>query len=252
MYLSEPSRRAREEGLRTGWIIALTIAVVAAGCGGKSTSATTHASTTTASTAATTPASTAATTTASTSSPTTTAASSIDCNTLGINPTSMREGTCTHNGLTYVIVDENHTLRLHSLTSSLRAVHSAKSLSGSGGSATAQGQFVIVSLTITNRLSAAQALDQRHTQQFGLILDGALFKEDVGAETGADAHSCVASNAAIQPGKSETCDALFDVPASSTADLGKHGSGDVYVVDFGSDLAASIAPMTIGQIRLYR
>jgi hypothetical protein len=164
----------------------------------------------------------------------------------------MREGTCTHNGITYVIVDENHPLKLHSLTASLKAIRSAKSLSGSGGSATAQGQFVVISMAIINGLPAPQKLDQRHTQQFGLILDGAVFTEDVGAETGADPRSCLAGTTAIQPGKSNTCDAIFDVPPSSAADLGKHASGDIYVVDFGSDLAASIAPMTIGQIRLYR
>jgi hypothetical protein len=41
------------------------------------------------------------------------------------------------------------------------------------------------------------------------------------------------------------------VPARSAADIGKHGSGDLYVVDFGSDLASSIPPQTVGQIRLY-
>ncbi|MBV8430005.1 MAG: hypothetical protein JO244_02500, partial [Solirubrobacterales bacterium] len=48
-----------------------------------------------------------------------------------------------------------------------------------------------------------------------------------------------------------TCDVIFAVPANSVSDLGKHGSGDLYVVDFGSDLAASNAPQTVGQIRLY-
>jgi hypothetical protein len=44
---------------------------------------------------------------------------------------------------------------------------------------------------------------------------------------------------------------VFEVPAQSAADLGKHGRADLYVVDFGSDLAGSPPPQTVGQIRLY-
>jgi hypothetical protein len=44
---------------------------------------------------------------------------------------------------------------------------------------------------------------------------------------------------------------IFDVPKGAATDLGKHGSGDLYVVNFGSDLASGTFPQTIGQIRLY-
>ncbi len=210
-------------------------ALIAAGCGSKAKTV----SQTTASTASTSAAST----------PTTTAAPT-DCNTLGINPTGMREGTCKHAGTTYVIVNENHALKLHTLSVTLAGIHTPSTLTASK-SATAQGKFVVASLKISNRLELPQTFDAAGTQQAGLILDGTVYKEDVTAETGSDSASCLSQSVRIPAGKSETCDVIFDVPASSVPDLGKHGSGDIYIADFGSDLAGSIPPQTVGQIRLY-
>lgn len=182
----------------------------------------------------------------------TTGASSTDCNTLGINPTGMREGTCTHGGVTWVIVDENHTLKLSTLWAQLAGVRASKTLPNGAAGSLPHGEFVIPSVTITNKVPSAQTFDQANTQQAGLILQGAVFKEDVAAER-ADQTSCLNQNAQpMQPGKSVTCELVFDVPASAVADLGKHGSGDLYMVNFGSDLSGSIFPQTIGQIRLYR
>jgi hypothetical protein len=165
----------------------------------------------------------------------------------------MREGTCTHAGVTWVIVDQNHTLELSTLWAKLAAVRTAKGLASGAATSTASGKFVIASVTITNKLAAPQTFDQAHTQQAGLILNGAVFKEAVGAESGSDSNSCLKRNGAqIQPGASETCDVIFDVPASAAADLGKHGSGDLWLANFGSDLTASVFPQTVGQIRLYR
>lgn len=162
----------------------------------------------------------------------------------------MREGTCTHAGITYVIVDENHELKLHSLTAKLNEIRVENALAGSHP-AGAGGKFLVVSITVSNRLELPQSLDRDGTQQTGLILDGTVYKEDSSVERASDIHSCLSRSTPIAAGKSETCDVIFEVPASSAADLEKHGSGDLYVVDFGSDLAGSIPPQTVGQIRLY-
>lgn|GEM_PF-6629848 len=183
--------------------------------------------------------------------PSTTTAST-DCNALGINPTQMREGTCTHAGITYTIVDEDHTLRLQTLWARLDGVRAVSSLGGGTVNA-AGGRFIVASVTVTNRLPSPQGFDKDGTQQAGLILGGALFKEDVSAERQADPTSCLnRDRVPIQPGKSQTCDVIFLVPAAAAAQLGRHGSGDLYLVDFGSDLAAGSPPQRIGQIRLYR
>jgi hypothetical protein len=214
-------------------------AVVVAGCGGKSGSSTKTGTTTGA--VATTPATSATSTT-----------SLSDCNAMGINPTGMREGKCTHAGITWTIVDENHTLTLKTLSAKLVDVRTAKSLASTTAATTANGDFVVATVTITNKLSSPQTFDPAGTQQAGLVLDGAVFKEALSAEGEADANSCLKLHGApIQPGANETCDVIFDVPTSAAADLGKHGSGDLYLVNFGSDLASSVYPQAIGQIRLY-
>lgn len=177
-------------------------------------------------------------------------ASPTDCNTLGINPTRMREGTCTHGGVTYVIVDENHALRLRTLTARLAGLRKASSLIG-GQPASAQGTFVIALLTITNRLELPQMFDKSGTQQTEINLGGTPFPEDVTVEKSSGPNSCLSSKGSIGPGKSETCQVVFDVPKRAAAQLGKHGSGDLYMVDFGSDLGGSITPQAVGQIRLY-
>lgn len=219
--------------LRPGYAVLVAAAVLAAGCGSK-TKTTSHP------------------TTASTpSTPTTTTKASTDCETLGINPTGMREGTCTHDGVTYVIVDENHTLKLHTLSAKLSGIHTTSSLSA-GEPARAQGKFVVASIALTNLLELPQSLDRSGTQQAGLILDRTIYKEDVSAEKASDPASCLSRKTQLGSGKSTTCDVIFDVPTASAADLGKHGSGDLYIVDFGSDLSSSIGPQTVGQIRLYR
>lgn len=224
--------------MRRPFIVLVVAALVAAGCGAKSKTRERTAARTTDTTTA--------------PLPTTTASSSTDCNALGINPTGMREGTCTHAGVTWVIVDENHTLRLKTLWATLAGVRTATTLTSATARTSANGRFVIATVTITNQLPSPQSFDQAGTQQAGLILAGAVFKEAVSAESAADADSCLKlHDTPIQPRSSETCDVIFDVPTSAAADLGKHGSGDLYLVDFGSDLAGSAFPQMIGQIRLY-
>jgi hypothetical protein len=223
--------------VRRGCVVLVAGALVAVGCGGKSNSATTQ----TTATAASTP----------TTGATATAGLAKDCNTLGINPTGMREGTCTHAGITYVIVNRNHILRLPTLRASLDSVNAVDALSGTKPT-TGQTKFVIASITITNHLSLPQSIDKSGTQQAGLILDGTVYKESAGVEKSSDPSSCQISTPKISPGSSATCDVVFQVPAASASDLGTHGRADLYVVDFGSDLAGNPPPQTVGEIRLYR
>src|SRR5205807_2822575 len=117
-------------------------------------------------------------------------------------------------------------------------IHATSSLSA-GKQATAQGKFVVLPITLTNRLGLAQSFDRSGTQQAGLVLEGTVYKEDTGVEQGSDPSSCLNHTTPLPSGKSETCDVIFDVPVGAAAKLGKHGSGDLYVVDFGSDLASS-------------
>ena len=228
------------ELLKRGFLITLLTTLAAAGCGGSST----HTTETNTSQGAVT----------STASTTPTVSGHLsDCNAVGINPAEMHEGTCTHGGVTWVIVDENHTLKLKTLWGTLAGVRRVKVLATSTGTTSANGEFVVASVTLTNKLPASQRFDAAGSQQAALNLGGAVFKEAVNAESKADARSCLSlQGAQIQPQKSEVCDVIFDVPASAAAALGKHGSGDLYLTDFGTSLSGSVLPQTIGQIRLYR
>jgi hypothetical protein len=162
----------------------------------------------------------------------------------------MREGTCTHAGITYAIVDENHTLKLHTLTARLIGVRRVRSLTGRHP-ATAKGTFVVASISVTNRLSLPQTFEGSGTQQAQVILAGTVYSEDVAVERKSDPNSCLSAKVSLARGRRETCQVIFDVPTGAAAQLGKHGSGDLYLVDFGSDLNGSISPQTVGQIRLY-
>lgn len=188
-----------------------------------------------------------------TSSTTAASTSSKDCSALGIDPSKMREGTCTHGGYTWVVVDETHTLKLNTLRATLAGIRTTKVLASGSSTAATSGDFVVVSVNLTNELPAPQTFDQAGAQQAGLILGGAVFKEAVAAESKADASSCLKHHGTpIRAGQTATCDVIFDVPTRAAADLGKHGGGDLYLVNFGSDLAGGVLPQTIGQIRLYR
>ncbi len=83
----------------------------------------------------------------------------------------MREGTCTHAGITYVIVNRNHTLRLHSLDADVESVHAVSALSGTQPTS-GQTKFVVISVGITNHLATPQTVNKSGTQQLALILDG--------------------------------------------------------------------------------
>lgn len=224
--------------------MALALAV---GCGGKSNQAANSNSTPSATTTAS-GGSTAGTGT--TTAGATTGSGVEDCVAAGIDPAQMREGTCTHGGITWVIVNETHPLKLKTLSATLTGIGTDKVLASAGGTANANGKFVVASVRITNKLETAQVFDAAGSQQAELRLAGGNFKEAGSAEH-ADANSCLKRAAHLRSGASETCDVIFDVPDSAIADLGKHGSGDLYLVDFGADLSGSLVPQTIGQIRLY-
>src|SRR5436305_4954332 len=183
-----PETHPRRNSLRRCCLVLVVAALAVAGCGSKNKTA----SQTTASS----PTGAASSNTTTTS----TTAAAADCNKLGINPTGMREGTCTHAGITYVIVDENHTLKLHSLTARLNGIHATSSLSA-GKQATAQGKFVVLPITLTNRLGLAQSFDRSGTQQAGLVLEGTVYKEDTGVEQGSDPSSCLNHTTPLPSGK---------------------------------------------------
>ncbi len=231
------------------WGIGLALlgaAAILSGCGGGtktvvSTVTAPQASTTIAATSS--PSTTISTTSSSTSKPT-------DCNALGIDSKGLREGTCFTNGEKFTVVNKASTLHLRSLTAKFNGARTQNSLSAPASTATANGEFVIISLTIANKLDTPQTFDQIGTPQTALELGNKVYTEDFQAENGPDQQSFIAnqlSQNGIQPGESKTGDVVFDVPSRAVSELDK--TGNIIVVNFGD--AAQSPSGTIGVIRTY-
>jgi hypothetical protein len=143
-------------------------------------------------------------------------------------------------GIQIRIWPQTSTAHLQTLSAHVNGVTTASTLASNGSSASANGRFLVVSLTITNNASAPEQFDSIGNQQTAIIGHrGASYSEDFNAENGPDQHSCVASNTNdIQPGESATCDVVFDLPVAAVDRARTHGLG-LYVVNFGTDLSSN-------------
>jgi hypothetical protein len=218
--------------------------IVIAGCGSSSTKTVVRTVTAGSSTS----------TAAPTTSTTTSTASSTDCDALGINRAKLGEGTCITNGVTYTIVNKNGTVRLETLTAKLDGISTARSVSSNVGTSLATGRYVIITLTVTNRMHSEQhfgpVLGERQVE---LLLGPNQYTEDFEAENGNHEPSCVSKEggvggSAIQAGLSVTCDVIFDVPANLVSGL--NTNANVFLTNFGDDIQASSSG-PYGVIRTY-
>ncbi|MGO9899810.1 MAG: hypothetical protein ACLP0J_08980 [Solirubrobacteraceae bacterium] len=100
------------------------------------------------------------------------------CAAKGIDPQHLGQGTCVAGGMTVTILNKNSTLHLKSLTAMLDGSHTANSVSSDGGTAVANGEFVIFSLTITNQLDSPQSFDSTGVTQTLLELNGKQYTEN--------------------------------------------------------------------------
>lgn len=185
----------------------------------------------------------------------TTASGPPDCNAAGINSAQLKEGTCTSNGQTVVIVNKASSLHLKSLDANLVGTAAHDSLgSGTGQSATANGKFEILTVTLRNKLDSPQ------TWQNGQAIltlptsatHNATYSEAFTAENGPDQNSCQwkaggISSGPIQPGESITCDVIFDVPPSGS--LTARGA-NLLIENFGES-DTSNPTMPLGIVRTY-
>jgi Domain of unknown function (DUF4352) len=180
-----------------------------------------------------------------------------DCNAAGINAQQLREGTCVDGPMTVVVVNKTSTLHLKSLDANYAGFHTQNSLRDSTGvgTATANGKFAILTITIKNTLRAPQ---QWQPSMAALFIpttstgSGNSYSEDFNAESGADQNSCLwktgsAAHGGLQPGASVTCDVVFDIPAS--ADPAARGSG-LDIANFGEDVS-NPSRQPVGIIRTY-
>lgn len=166
------------------------------------------------------------------------------CDAKGINAQKLREGPCTDEGGTKVkVVNRDTTLSLPELTVSYGGYTTAETLSSSVGTERADGVYVTIRLTITNKLPDPVAFDP---EQVALYLADKTFTPDFDADN-MPGDSFVWESDEIQPGNSRTGTVTFDVaPAAARA---MDTSGNIGVAQFSD--AGQDAKRRIGLIRTY-
>jgi hypothetical protein len=178
-----------------------------------------------------------------------------DCVKGGFNEHQLKQGTCLYDRRTETIVDKATLLRLKSLTAKLDGITEQNSLSsGFGQSAVANGKFVVLTITLTNRLDTPQQWQSGQADLFVAVgaTGGKNYSEDFNAENGPDQNSCLwkagsIGSGGIQPAESSTCDVVFDIPQILSP---THSGSGLFIENFGE--ADTLNPtMPVGDIRLY-
>lgn len=175
------------------------------------------------------------------------------------------EGQCRSkmSGITYQIVNRGHTLQLPSMSVKLDSITKRHLLSyGKGNKLRPDNgtMWAVASVTLTNRLQSPQTYSRDGQMILELGPSGQPFGEDALSLP----NTCLANaglRAPLPPGKSVTCNVLFDV-GTNAANLFLRGNysgqrGGLVVVNFGNSTAnlgylRDISPprQPVGVIRL--
>lgn len=173
------------------------------------------------------------------------------CTALGITRNRLREGNCidtNNNGARIQGVNRGSTLRLKQLYVSYGGYTTQDTIPASTGTAAAQGTFVIMTLTVRNKLNSPAVFDQ-HQDQIILALGSRNYSENFDAENNPGT-SFVRNSDPIQPGNSKTGTVVFDIPKSIVKHIDT--DGDLIILQF-SDAGQRVrdAKQRVGIIRTY-
>ncbi len=172
-----------------------------------------------------------------------------DCDELGINPEVGKEGTCTSEGLSLVVVDKESMLKLRELNLQLLGMETQKTVTGEfGETKSANGVFVIFDLEVTNKTSSPVYFDSNQEQAV-LFLGDNEYTEDFEVENWALDDSFVNKFEEIQPETSTTGSIAFDVPPKLLPDLKRTANLDI--LNF-SDEGQIESTEQLGVIRTYK
>lgn len=179
-----------------------------------------------------------------------TKADAQDCNVLGINSIKLREGACTEGGAKLKVVNKDTTLTLPQLSAHYNGYTTASTISSDVGSEAANGTFIIVSLTITNRTDSPVSVEP---DGFLLTLTPKnrtkTYTHDFDAEN-EPGSSFVWNSDELQPDQSQTGTVVYDVPTKYASEIAR--SGNLEVLQFSDASAFSDSPeKRVGIIRTY-
>jgi hypothetical protein len=175
---------------------------------------------------------------------------SENCDDLGINQEEGNEGVCVEDdGTRLKVVDKDTRLTLPELDAELVSITTQDTISTDIGTEAADGTYVIVTLTITNKLSEPVIFEQ---DQVFLALGDRTFTPDFDAAN-IPGDSFVWNSDPIQPGNSRTGTVVFDVSDDAVPELETNGNLTLYQFsDLQNILDEAPPERTAGVFRTYQ
>jgi hypothetical protein len=138
--------------------------------------------------------------------------------------TDTLQGKCAKDGETLVFTGRDKPLVMKTQKITYKSLRTAKSTASSDGeSRTAQGVFVIISVTFENRTDSPQMFQGAGDETAFLLLDNKQYTQDQEAADQADDAAFEYQIKTVQPGEKQTGDLVFDLPKDKVADLKDHG-----------------------------
>ncbi len=143
------------------------------------------------------------------------------------------------------------SLHLKTLTARVVGVRAAPTVSnGPSFTSTANGEYLIITLSISNTTTAPATFDGGgESNQTVLLADERSYTEAFNAENGDDGDSFITKNEAIQSGESKTGDVIFDLPPKIIQKVLSGAKGGIFIGNFGDDLSSEL-PTGAGVISL--
>jgi Domain of unknown function (DUF4352) len=152
---------------------------------------------------------------------------------------------CSSKGVTFTIVHQDHVLKLKNLRAHVEGVRTADTLTEQyGGTETANGRYLVVTLSITNLADGPEDFGGVGGTQTFLIGKGKQFSENFDAENQGDDNACLDKAEDIQPEETKSCDVVYDLPLS-ILDRGRKRGFGLGVAAFGVDVENSGSPSDI-------
>jgi hypothetical protein len=219
--------------MRVVVVLTVLVAVIAAGCGGNKTTAPKKHGATAARVSA----------------------GASECDAKGITTSAAREGVCSVKEFTISVANRAHRLRVGEYDVRFVGLRTAKMLhTRAGRTLRSNGKFVIVTLSVKNKLSVPRTFDER-SALVSLLVDKKNFTENRDAEGDPSIDSFRLRGRVMQPDETDTGTIVFDLPTEHAKNLYRRGS-DLVFINFSGESsgypASGQAPQRLGYLRLWK
>jgi hypothetical protein len=178
------------------------------------------------------------------------------CERAGITTGPRHEGVCVVNGVTITVANKAHWLQGKEYDARVTGLRTATTLrTPTGRPLRAHGKFVIVKLSVKNKLDAPHDFD-RASDLVLLLVDHRRFSENHQAEHDPSLDSFALRGTPLQPDEVTAGTIVFDLPSEHAENVYATGSDLIFITfsDEGSVTAAAVSPpsRTIGYVRLWK